>query len=147
MVTSVLLGYPDEALYRSRQILVDSVATLPEGEVRGHLKAFLDHLDDTTQGELTAHYVATFDLKRRCCLFLTYYAYGDTRKRGGALLRFKHAFREAGFELTDGELPDHLAVVCELSGRGAVKEARRLLQESRPGLELLRKALESENSP
>lgn len=41
--------------------------------------------------ELAAHYGATFDLKRRCCPYLTYYTYGDTRKRGMALLRFKHA--------------------------------------------------------
>lgn len=147
MVASVLLGYPDDALYGARQVLAESVATLPEGEVRTRLTAFLDHLDATSQADLTAHYVATFDLKRRCCLYLTYYAYGDTRKRGAALLRFKHAFRSAGFELADGELPDHLAVVCELSGRGAVREARRLLLENRAGLELLRKALEAERSP
>ena len=32
------------------------------------------------------------------CLHLTYYAYGDTRKRGMALLRFKHAYRNAGVD-------------------------------------------------
>jgi nitrate reductase delta subunit len=38
-------------------------------------------------------------------------------------------------------------VVCELSARGAVHEARRLLQEHRAGLELLRTALADERSP
>ncbi|MBG0823173.1 nitrate reductase molybdenum cofactor assembly chaperone [Planomonospora sp. ID91781] len=147
LVASVLLGYPDERLYGEREVLDQAVAGLPEGEVRDRLAAFLEHARTAGQVELAAHYVATFDLKRRCCPYLTYYAYGDTRKRGAALLRFKHAFRSAGFELADGELPDHLAVVCELLARGAVREARRLLTENRAGVELLRKALEAEHSP
>ncbi|MCA2229254.1 nitrate reductase molybdenum cofactor assembly chaperone [Nonomuraea aurantiaca] len=147
MVASVLLGYPDDRLYGARQVLAEAVDALPAGEVRDHLSAFLDHAAGTAQADLAAHYVATFDLKRRCCPYLTYYAYGDTRKRGGALLRFKHALRAAGFEVADGELPDHVAVVCELSARGAVREARRLLQEHRAGLELLHTALEDERSP
>ncbi|MEO3886364.1 nitrate reductase molybdenum cofactor assembly chaperone [Nonomuraea sp. B5E05] len=147
MVASVLLGYPDERLYGSRQVLVEAVSALPAGEVRDRLSAFLGHTAGTTQPDLAAHYVATFDLKRRCCPYLTYYAYGDTRKRGAALLRFKHALHTAGFELTDGELPDHLAVVCELSARGAVRQARRLMTEHRAGMEVLRAALEDERSP
>ncbi|GGK76927.1 hypothetical protein Ppa06_38650 [Planomonospora parontospora subsp. parontospora] len=147
LVASVLLGYPDERLYGEREVLERAVAGLPEGEVRDRLAAFLEHARIAGQVELAAHYVATFDLKRRCCPYLTYYAYGDTRKRGAALLRFKHAFRSAGFELADGELPDHLAVVCELLARGAVREARRLLTENRAGVELLRRALEAEHSP
>ncbi|WP_449060350.1 nitrate reductase molybdenum cofactor assembly chaperone [Planomonospora algeriensis] len=147
MVASVLLGYPDERLYEARGVLAEAVEGLPAGEVRSRLAGFLAHAEAAGRVELAAHYVATFDLKRRCCPYLTYYAYGDTRKRGAALLRFKHAFRSAGFELADGELPDHLAVVCELSARGAVREARRLLQENRAGVELLRTALEAERSP
>jgi nitrate reductase delta subunit len=147
MVASVLLGYPDERLYDARQVLAEAVSTLPAGEVRERLTRFLDHAAGTARSDLAAHYVATFDLKRRCCPYLTYYSYGDTRKRGGALLRFKHALRAAGFELADGELPDHVAVVCELSARGAVREAHRLLQEHRAGLELLRTALADERSP
>ena len=42
--------------------------------------------------ELQADYVETFDTRRRCNLFLTYFAHGDTRKRGMALLRFKQTY-------------------------------------------------------
>ncbi|MEV4471926.1 nitrate reductase molybdenum cofactor assembly chaperone [Nonomuraea sp. NPDC049504] len=147
MVASVLLGYPDERLYDGLGVLAEAVDGLPEGEARERLSAFLAHVAATSPAELAAHYVATFDLKRRCCPYLTYYAYGDTRKRGAALLRFKHALNAAGFELADGELPDHLAVVCELSARGAVREARRLLLEHRAGVEVLRAALQEERSP
>ncbi|SDJ53996.1 nitrate reductase delta subunit [Nonomuraea maritima] len=147
MVASVLLAYPDERLHDGLDVLAAEVTGLPAGETRERLAAFLTHAAATDPALLAAHYVATFDLKRRCCPYLTYYAYGDTRKRGAALLRFKHALRAAGFELTDGELPDHLAVVCELSARGAVRQARRLMTEHRAGLEVLRAALDEERSP
>ncbi len=52
-------------------------------------------------GELEADYVDTFDNRRRHNLFLTYFAHGDTRKRGMALLRFKQTYLASGFELTD----------------------------------------------
>ncbi|MER7506371.1 nitrate reductase molybdenum cofactor assembly chaperone [Nonomuraea pusilla] len=146
MVASILLGYPDERLTGALPLLEETVAGLP-GQVRGPLAAFLAHAAATPLAALQAHYVETFDLKRRCCLYLTYYAYGDTRRRGGALLRFKHALAAEGFEPESGELPDHLAVVCELSGRGATRQATRLLREHRAGLELLARALESEGSP
>lgn len=147
LVASVLLGYPDDTLYDARPLLAESVAALPTGPVRAGLESFLRHMAATAPGDLAAHYVATFDLQRRCCPYLTYYAYGDTRRRGPALLRFKHALRAAGFEPADGELPDHLAVVCELSARGAVHQATRLMQEHRAGLEVLCAALEGEGSP
>ncbi len=145
-VASVLLGYPDERLYDARPVLAEAVAGLPDGPAAS-LGEFLAHLDITPLPGLAAHYVEIFDFKRRCCPYLTYYTPGDTRKRGMALLRFKHAFRKAGFEISDGELPDHLAVVCELSGRGATREATRLLQEHRPGVELMLRALQAESSP
>jgi len=147
LTASVLLSYPDERLAEALPLLAMTVEAMPDSEPAAHLKAFLEHASAASPDELAEHYVATFDLKRRCCPYLTYYTYGDTRKRGMALLRFKHAFREAGFEPADGELPDHLAVVCELSARGATDQARRLLSEHRAGLGLLLKALETEHSP
>ncbi|MFC5814798.1 nitrate reductase molybdenum cofactor assembly chaperone [Nonomuraea harbinensis] len=147
LTASVLLSYPDERLAEALPLLTETVGTLPAGEPARRLRAFLDHAAATPPQDLAEHYVATFDLKRRCCPYLTYYTYGDTRKRGMALLRFKHAFREAGFEPAEGELPDHLAVVCELSARGGTAQASRLLREHRPGLDLLLRALESERSP
>ncbi|HEU5161126.1 MAG TPA: nitrate reductase molybdenum cofactor assembly chaperone [Streptosporangiaceae bacterium] len=143
---SLLLEYPDEELLARRPLLREAVAALPTA-VGEPLDRFLDHLDATAPGELAADYVATFDHRKRCCLYLTYYAYGDTRKRGMALLRFKHAYRTAGLVLDDGELPDHLAVVLEFAATGDAEQGRRLLTEHRAGLELLRLALTEMRSP
>jgi nitrate reductase delta subunit len=143
---SLLVAYPDQRLLDTRPLLRRAVGGLPE-PARGPLARFLDHLDARPLGELAADYVATFDHQRRCCPYLTYFAYGDTRKRGMALLRFKHAYRAAGLELGDDELPDHLAVVLEFAGTGDPDAGRRLLGEHRAGLEVLRLALQDAGSP
>lgn len=139
-VASLLLEYPDERLMAELPLLRAAVATLPK-LLASRLSRFLDHLETTPATERAAAYVDTFDLRRRCCLYLSYYTHGDTRKRGMALLRFTHAYRQAGFELTGDELPDHLAVVCEFAATGDPSSGERLLREHRAGLELLRLAL------
>jgi nitrate reductase delta subunit len=143
---SVLLCYPDADLLDALPLLVAATATLPAaaGEPLGEL---CRQLRTGRLEELQAHYVETFDLRRRCCLYLTYFSHGDTRKRGMALLRFSHVYREAGVELVDGELPDHLAVVCEFAATADPVRGAQLLIEHRAGLEVLRAALLDAGSP
>lgn len=142
-VAALVLEYPDDALLAMLPDLRAAVASLPE-HVRVPLDQVLDHLATQTPVALAAEYVTTFDLARRRSPYLTYYAYGDTRKRGVALVEFKQAYRAAGFEVSDDELPDHLAVVLEFASTGdeaAQESGLRLLLAHRAGLELLRLAL------
>ena len=143
---SLLLGYPDEALL-DQLPTVKAACGLAPGPAAQCLVQFLTHLTRTPLDDLQAAYVDTFDLRRRCCLYLTYFSHGDTRKRGMALLRFSHAYRAAGAEFTGGELPDHLPVVCEFAAAVDPDQGLRLLVESRAGLELLRRALAEAQSP
>jgi nitrate reductase delta subunit len=141
-----LLGYPDVELVERLPLLRAAIAPLPV-DIGRPLGRFLDHVETTPLTQQQADYVETFDLRRRCSLYLTYYAYGDTRKRGMALLQFKHLYTRAGLELCDSELPDHLAVVLEFAAIGDAVRAERLLHEHRAGLELIRLALEERHSP
>lgn len=145
-VVSLLLGYPDESLRDRFPELRDVVAGLPSA-LSTPLQALLEHLGSGSLIERQAEYVEVFDTRRRCCLYLTYYAYGDTRKRGQALLSFKQAYRRAGLVLTDGELPDHLAVVLEFAATADLEAGRQLLLDHRAGLELLALALRDVRSP
>ncbi len=145
-IAALLLEYPDEALLAALPELGRAAATLGQ-PYRQQLQSLLQHLASTPLTELAADYVATFDLRRRCCLYLTYYAYGDTRKRGQALLTFKQAYRAGDVELLDGELPDHLCVVLEFAATTDLADGRRLLLDHRAGLELLRIALGDCGSP
>ena len=142
-VAAQLLQYPDDELLERLALLRQAAAMT--GPAASHLTAMVDHLSATPPHAAQSAYVDMFDLRRRCCLYLTYYSYGDTRKRGMALLRFTHAYRSAGFELAEAELPDHLAVVCEFTA-AAPDAGLRLLREHRAGLELLRLALSDSGS-
>ena len=145
-VAGLVLGYPDQGLLRRLPELREAVATLP-APLAGPLAGLLDHLEGTPPTQLEADYVVVFDLQRRCSLHLTYYAYGDTRRRGAALLRCAQAYRRAGLELDPAELPDHLSVVLEFAATADAAAGERLLLEHRAGLELLRLALTEAGSP
>ena len=143
---SLLLDYPDEALLGRVGLLREASRGLPPG-IGDSVRAFVDHLESTPLPELQADYVETFDSRRRCNLFLTYFAHGDTRKRGMALLRFKQAYLQAGFVLDDAELPDHLCVVLEFAATVDQGLGRDLMLDHRAGLELLGLSLRELRSP
>jgi len=143
---SLLLDYPDQDLLDRIDLLRSASYGLPV-EIRDSIGTFLAHLETTPLPELQADYVETFDNRRRCNLFLTYFAHGDTRKRGMALLRFKQTYLAAGLELDDAELPDHLCVVLEFAATGDQVLGRDLMLDHRAGLELLRLSLRDMRSP
>jgi nitrate reductase delta subunit len=100
---------------------------------------------ETSPESAAARYVETFDFDRRASLYLTYYAHGDTRDRGAALVGLRTAYRAAGYELCGGELPDYLPVVLEFAALSEV--GVRVLDDHRAALEALRSKLRSAGSP
>ena len=145
-IAALLVDYPVQQTLDMLDELRTGAETLP-APAGPALVSFIQHVGRTPPIELAAYYVETFDLRRRNCLHLSYYAYGDTRKRGMALLRFKHAYRAAGVTLGEHELPDHLAVVLEFAATVDPVAGRRLLIEYRPVVELLRQSLHEGGSP
>ncbi len=146
MVASVLLDYPDDARQESFGVVAQALATLPAA-IAEPFNRFLEASRALGPRELTIHYTSTFDQKRKCSPYLTYYAAGDTRKRGMALVRFVEAYRAAGWEVNDGELPDYLPTVLEFSALSDSPIAQQLLASHREGIEVLRAALENVESP
>lgn len=144
---SVLLQYPDEALQDRLPLVTEAVAALPVGAAHTALARFLDHLVATPPRDLAEAYVATFDRRRRCCLYLTWWTDGETRRRGQALVMLKDRYRHGGLELGGSELPDYLPVVLEYAATGDLADGLALLQEHRAGIELLRLALRDAGSP
>ena len=147
---SLLLGYPDETLIGQLALLAGATGRL-HNSTGQPLRDTIAHLRSAPLADLQAEYVETFDTRRRHNLFLTYFAHGDTRKRGVALLRFKQTYLRAGFVLDadsehGGELPDHLCVVLEFAATVDQRLGRGLLLDHRAGLELLRLSLEETGS-
>ena len=144
-LASVLLQYPTASLFTGLDYLDDVVATITPKESQRAFARFLGWLRATPPTEVAQHYVETFDLRRRCALYLTYYRYGDTRKRGMAMLAYKTAYRNADFTPPDDELPDYLPLVLEFAALAPNGEL--LLRTMRADLELLRKALHKAGTP
>ena len=147
---SLLLSYPDQALLGQLDMIRTASHQLPPA-IGTSIREFVVHLESTPLTDLQVDYVETFDTRRRCNLFLTYFAYGDTRKRGMALLRFKQTYLRSGFVLDDSgenaELPDHLCVVLEYAATIDQRLGRGLMLDHRAGLELLRLSLGDAHSP
>jgi nitrate reductase molybdenum cofactor assembly chaperone NarJ/NarW len=144
-IAALLLDYPTQQTLDMLDELRSVAIALP-APAGPALASFIAQVRRIPPIELAAHYVETFDLRRRSCLHLSYYAYGDTRKRGMALLRFRHAYRTAGVTQDEHELPDHLAVVLEFAATVDPVGGRRLLVEYRPVVQLLRESLHDNGS-
>ena len=149
-LASVLLQYPTAALFDGLGVLDAEVGRLPRSSA-APLGRFVGWLRVTPPAEVAPPYVAPFALRRRCALYLTYYRYGDTRKRGMAMLAFKAAYRAAGFEPVTGdgeaggELPDYLPLVLDFAALHPRGE--NLLRSHRADLELLLRGLRDAQSP
>lgn len=143
---SLLLAYPDDEL----PARLDTVE-----ELLGHLTGPAAALLGQTLAALRARepmaaamdYVATFDMRRRCTMYLTYWTAGDTRNRGREMVEFAAAYREAGVQPPRSEAPDHLPVVLEFAATVDPEAGRRLLTEHRVPIDVLRGALADAGSP
>jgi nitrate reductase delta subunit len=140
---SLLLRYPDGNTLDVLPTLLRALDALPPATA-GPLRLVAEHRAATDPRRLADDYVQLFDFRRRCCLHLTYYTAGDTRRRGEALVLFTAGYKAAGVEVVDGELPDYLPAVLDLAALH--EDGWRLLRENRIGLDLLATALNTERS-
>jgi nitrate reductase molybdenum cofactor assembly chaperone NarJ/NarW len=134
---SLLLDYPNDELN----------AALGQVAPAGELAPLVAWQRATPLAERQRRYVETFDLDRRTSLHLTYYLYGDTRKRGLALLRLKRLYAAGGLPLDSDELPDFLPALLEFAALAPDGYGETLLGEHRLSLELLRLRLAELESP
>jgi nitrate reductase delta subunit len=143
-LASVLLQYPTMALFEGLDHLDSVVPSCPRA-TRRPLARFLSWLRASSPNGVAEHYVETFDLRRRCALYLTYHRYGDTRKRGMALLTLKSKYRGAGFHPGEMDLPDYLPLVLDFAALSPTGEG--LLRAHRADVELIRRALRRARTP
>ena len=146
-VASLLLRYPTAALLAADPEISAAVAGLPRETSRTQLGRFLTHRSAMPLLDLEREYVETFDTRRRCTLNVSYYLFGDTRRRGVSLLRLKRLYKAAGVVLDTDEVPDHLPAMLEFAAFAPSGYGERVLQEHRIGLELLRLTLRADERP
>jgi nitrate reductase delta subunit len=143
---SILLRYPDDEILASRDDIAAAVRELPDSQAKDAALAFLAHWENEPPQRLQEEYIATFDFKRRGCLYLSYYRYGDARARGQVLADMKEAYARAGYPLDTTELPDCLPLVLEFASE-APEEGLPMLAEHRAAVEVIRRSLRHDGSP
>jgi nitrate reductase delta subunit len=143
---SLLLEYPDEELLGCAAELDEAARALPASPAREAILAFLAARGELAPSHAQREYVETFDFAKRATLYLSFHAYGDRRQRGMAMLHLKRTYREAGFALAEGTLPDHLPVALEFADLAPAAGVA-VLTDFRPGLELVRATLHEQESP
>ena len=146
-VCSLLLQYPDDELISARGDLTGAIAGMSRSPARLALERFVDWWAQIDPLELQQHYVQTFDLDKRCGLYLTFYGEGDRRQRGIALLRLKRLYRAGGLPLEGSELPDYLPVMLEFAAAAPDRRGEIVLREHRAALELLLASLRDRATP
>jgi len=143
---SILLRYPDDEVLRHRAEIADAARELPDSPARDAMLAFLAYWEHEPTYRLQEDYTATFDFKRRGCLYVSYYRYGDARARGQVLADMKEAYARAGYPLDTTELPDYLPLVLEFASE-SLEEGLPMLAESRAAIEVIRRSLYHDKSP
>lgn len=149
MIASLLLDYPDQRHAGILTAVEGQVGQLPPVVAR-EVTEFLAAARRLGHRGLETHFVETFDQRRRCSLYLSYYAVGDTRQRGAAILAFRQQLQALGFGFRREELADHLGVILEAAATGdaaAHAGATEILSAHRDGIEVLRAALQQVGSP
>jgi nitrate reductase delta subunit len=140
---SLLLSYPDEGRLDTAEQLLAQLG----GPAAVNLSQTVTALRATDPLQAAQDYVATFDLRRRCTMYLTYWTAGDTRNRGGAMLSFAQVYRAAGVDPPADEAPDYLPVVLEFAATVDSESGLRLLAEHRVPIDVLHQALSEKSSP
>ncbi|WP_157269725.1 nitrate reductase molybdenum cofactor assembly chaperone [Azohydromonas aeria] len=148
-VLAALLGYPGAELRAALPELaqaLDDEAVLPPPR-RQELRALMLSLLRGDPYEVEERYVETFDRGRSTSLHLFEHVHGDSRERGPAMIDLVETYAQAGLQLGDTELPDHLPVVLEFVSTQPPTVAREFLGEMAHILNAVFSALLKRESP
>ena len=146
-LVSLLLQYPSEELREAAAEARELEIAPARGRQARQLHEFCGWYASRPVAELQRLYVDAFDFTKQCSLHLTYHVHGDRRQRGLALLGLKQAYRDAGLEPPEAELPDFLPLVLEFAALAPEDRGAELLEDNRIAIELIRAGLRREASP
>jgi nitrate reductase delta subunit len=142
-VLAHLLSYPDAALRSHLDEMRDALRSeraLTAGRLL-EIDALVDRLRSPRTLETEAIYVELFDRGRSTALHLFEHVHGDSRDRGPAMIDLIKTYEQAGLQLADGELPDHLSVVLEYASTQPPAQAVAFLREIAHILQVIFSAL------
>lgn len=146
---SLVLSYPSaelqEAMPEIGRVMADDGRF--GKRTRQSLRPLVAGLASGDTYDLQERFVSLFDRSRSLSLNLFEHVHGESRDRGSAMVSLLETYREAGFEPTSEELPDHLPVLLEFLSIRPAAEAQEILADTAHILEALRTRLARRQSP
>lgn len=121
---SHMLDYPSEEILslEFRNGLVRDYCAMSQ---RASVLTILDELRGQKLYDLQKHYSDLFDSNKRFTLYMTYYKFEDSRKRGTLLAKLKLLYEMFGLEISERELADYLPMMLEFLAFGHWQGDRR----------------------
>ena len=122
------LSYPGKT-FKDEAKQMEAALLGEEGmkQVKQTLQIAYAPLSRLSTREMQECYVETFDMKAPLGLYLTAHEYGDSTKRGSALIKLQKIINEAGFDRVEGELADYIPMLFEfLAVADETVESKRL---------------------
>ncbi|MGA8942921.1 MAG: nitrate reductase molybdenum cofactor assembly chaperone [Thermoactinomyces sp.] len=126
---SYLLAYPDEKWAEGLRDCREILDHLTDARIAESLKKFVEDAGKAEPDERMKSYVNVFDFGRKTNMYMSYLSEGEQRERGMALLYLKQVYQNAGFQVTDKELPDYLPLILEFSSRADERFVRPIMQK------------------
>lgn len=148
-ILSLLLDYPDEALYEALKEIPKELAHdgLMDQDMLSEMDRFIGACRELTLPDWQMIYVGMFDCSKSINLYLFDHIYGDSKERGQAMVNLKEMYEKAGLKMVANELPDYLPLFLEyISLKSSKLEAVKLLNDIKPILEKLYKLLDEKKS-
>lgn len=144
MIASRILSYPTEK--EEKNIIECAEQMDTSNSIKLKLMDAIDSVYRIPLHERREIYVATFDLKTNIGLYLTAHEFGDSPKRGAALIKLQKIINEAGYERIDGELADYIPMLYEFTAISENnKQKERLIKRLSCATQIILNHLPSEN--
>lgn len=146
-VLSCLLDYPSDTVHSNGEAIHKIVADAElDPELEAKLHNFVDVQLAKDLMDLQSEYDGLFERGRSVALWLFEHVHGESRDRGQAMVDLMAAYREAGLEISQHELPDYLPLYLEFLSTQGLENARGWLKDVEHILGLLQCRLEKRNS-
>ncbi|MCT9843889.1 MULTISPECIES: nitrate reductase molybdenum cofactor assembly chaperone [Leclercia] len=131
-IIALLIEYPDEALWESRDEAISLVAQDAPG-----LLPFAQQYLNAPLLDRQAEWCEVFERGRATSLLLFEHVHAESRDRGQAMVDLMSQYEQAGLQLDCRELPDYLPLYLEYLSIVPEAQAREGLQNVAPILALI----------
>ncbi|NYU09188.1 nitrate reductase molybdenum cofactor assembly chaperone [Enterobacteriaceae bacterium CCUG 67584] len=131
-IIALLIEYPDEALWESRD---EALALVAQDAPR--LMPFAEDYLDAPLLDRQAEWCEVFERGRATSLLLFEHVHAESRDRGQAMVDLMNQYEQAGLQLDCRELPDYLPLYLEYLSILPEAQAQEGLQNVAPILALI----------